>query len=170
MLRGKERQVTNPKENVTMSTRSHICMRKKDGSYEVVYCHWDGYPSYNGAMLVKNYKSKKKVQQLIDLGFLSILDKEVNPPKGKEHSFSKPCKNVCVFYGRDRADEKTGKQVFSTLDEFKAFLDDSWCEYIYIFDESARKWECYTIGWEPIEIGFDKDGEFYEKRRVAMES
>lgn len=152
-----------------MSTRSHICMRKKDGSFEVVYCHWDGYPSHNGALLLKNFKSKKKVQQLLDLGSLSILAEKVNPPKGKEHSFNKPHKNVCVFYGRDREEQDVGKGVFKTLDEFKKFLVDSWCEYIYIFDEEMRKWECYTIDWNPIEIGIDiRNGEFYEKSMTTQ--
>lgn len=152
-----------------MSTRSHICMRKKDGSYEVVYCHWDGYPSHNGAILLRNFKSKKKVQQLLDLGNLSILAKRINPPNGKEHSFDYPQQNVCVFYGRDRKDMNVDKQVFKTLGEFKQFLSDSWCQYIYLFDEKTRKWECYTIDWNPIEIGIDiRNGEFYEKSMTTQ--
>ena len=42
-----------------MSTRSYICVKQNDGSYKGVYCHWDGYLTYNGIMI-----SNKKVLQL----------------------------------------------------------------------------------------------------------
>ena len=39
-----------------MSTRSHIGIWNEDGSLDVIYCHWDGYPSYNGAVLFHHYQ------------------------------------------------------------------------------------------------------------------
>lgn len=38
-----------------MSTRSFICVEQDDGSYKGVYCHSDGYLTYNGAMLLDHY-------------------------------------------------------------------------------------------------------------------
>ena len=41
-----------------MSTRSFICVEQDDGSYKGVYCHSDGYLTYNGAMLLDHYNSQ----------------------------------------------------------------------------------------------------------------
>ena len=35
-----------------MSTRSFICVEQDDGSYKGVYCHSDGYLTYNGAIIL----------------------------------------------------------------------------------------------------------------------
>lgn len=43
-------------------------MKQEDGSYKSIYCHWDGYPEYNGLILFENYKDKNKVEKLINLG------------------------------------------------------------------------------------------------------
>ena len=53
-----------------MSTRSHIGIWNEDGSLDVIYCHWDGYPSYNGAVLLHHYqdpeKCKHSTKSLVD--------------------------------------------------------------------------------------------------------
>ena len=54
-----------------MSTRSFICVEQDDGSYKGVYCHSDGYLTYNGAMLLDHYNSREKADALIALGDLS---------------------------------------------------------------------------------------------------
>ena len=54
-----------------MGTRSLIGKQLKDGSILGVYCHWDGYPSYNGRMLRDNFDTADKVNKLIDGGDMS---------------------------------------------------------------------------------------------------
>ena len=51
-----------------MSTRSHIGIWNEDGSLDAIYCHWDGYPSYNGALLLHHYQDPEKIRELIALG------------------------------------------------------------------------------------------------------
>lgn len=51
-----------------MSTRSHIGIRNEDGSPDVIYCHRDGYPSYNGTVLFHHYQAPEKIRELIALG------------------------------------------------------------------------------------------------------
>ena len=51
-----------------MSTRSHSDIWNEDGSLDVIYCHWDGYPSYNGAVLLHHYQDPEKIRELIALG------------------------------------------------------------------------------------------------------
>ena len=39
-----------------MSTRSNISIKRKDGTYDKIYCHSDGYLEYNGRILDTFYK------------------------------------------------------------------------------------------------------------------
>ena len=50
-----------------MSTRSLIGIQREKDKFEVIYCHSDGYPTYNGAMLLDHYSDKEKVERLVSL-------------------------------------------------------------------------------------------------------
>ena len=54
-----------------MSTRSHIGIRNADGRLDVIDCHWDGYPSYNGAVLFHHDQDPEKIRELNALGDIS---------------------------------------------------------------------------------------------------
>ena len=54
-----------------MGTRSLIGKQLSDGSILGVYCHYDGYPAYNGRILRTHYNTIEKVRELIDGGDMS---------------------------------------------------------------------------------------------------
>ena len=56
-----------------MGTRSRIGIQLADESILSVYCHWDGYPEFNGVKLVENFNTREKVKELIDGGDISSL-------------------------------------------------------------------------------------------------
>jgi len=56
-----------------MSTRSRIGLQLSDGSVISIYCHFDGYPEFNGVKLVEHFNSYEKAAELIDLGDISCL-------------------------------------------------------------------------------------------------
>jgi hypothetical protein len=56
-----------------MATRSRIGLELADGSILSIYCHYDGYPEFNGAKLVENFNSYEKASELVDLGDISCL-------------------------------------------------------------------------------------------------
>mgnify|MGYP000465703795 FL=1 len=56
-----------------MSTRSRIGIQLADDSILSVYCHYDGYPEFNGVKLIENFKSYEKAAELIDGGDISCL-------------------------------------------------------------------------------------------------
>ena len=56
-----------------MSTRSRIGLELSDRSVISSYCHWDGYPEFNGVKLVENFNTREKVKELIDGGDISSL-------------------------------------------------------------------------------------------------
>jgi len=56
-----------------MGTRSRIGIQLKDDSILSVYCHWDGYPSFNGRVLHEFYNTPENVADLINGGNISSL-------------------------------------------------------------------------------------------------
>jgi len=118
-----------------MATRSRIAIEKPDGKVESIYCHWDGYPEYNGRILVENYKDPAKVQALIDLGDISSLAPNVEAAPDAEHSFNRPEDEVVVAYGRDRGEKEVGKKSHSSV---PAFFNGDIEEYGYLFTQEGQ--------------------------------
>jgi hypothetical protein len=56
-----------------MGTSSRIGIQLADESILSMYCHWDGYPEFNGVKLVENFNTREKVKELIDGGDISSL-------------------------------------------------------------------------------------------------
>lgn len=124
-----------------MATRSRIGMINEDGSITSVYCHWDGYPSHNGVLLLEDYKEREKIEMLLSLGDLSSLAPKIAPGGDSVHTFDSPTDGVCVFYGRDRKEKGTECKVSANLQEFIQMSD--WCDYLYIFE--AGEWFLITM-------------------------
>ncbi len=113
-----------------MSTNATVTIKNKKG-YETIYTHWDGYLKNNGSILLKHYKTAKKVQALIDLGYVSVLRESILCPEG--HSFDNPAADCTVFYGRDRGeDEVLADEIQETFEECRKE------EFNYLFEDG--KW------------------------------
>lgn len=122
-----------------MATRSNIGILHADGSGEMVYCHWDGYPSHNGAKLLERYQDVSKIRELINLGSLSTLGAEI----GKKHDFDTHGKDMqsekwCLFYGRDRGEDQVSAIKFKNVNEVlgKSVME----EYLYLYSEAEGIW------------------------------
>lgn len=57
-----------------MSTNSTIGIRNDDGTSTRIYCHWDGYPSHVGAMLLEHHNSEESARALVAGGDCSSLE------------------------------------------------------------------------------------------------
>ncbi len=66
-----------------MGTRSLIGLEQPGGSVAFVYCHWDGYLSHNGKILLRSYSDRQKVDELLSNGGISGLCDEI----GEQHPF-----------------------------------------------------------------------------------
>ena len=136
-----------------MSTRSEIGILNNDGTVTSIYCHWDGYPEYNGKILSLYYTSEEKVRELINNGDLSSLAENINPNKDFNHDFEKPQDYVCVYYHRGRSEpwEQVKPRTYSDVSKWTKEIKKGWQEYIYLF--KGGKW-CFTrtnrIKWQEL--------------------
>lgn len=118
-----------------MATRSIITAKRADGTFKAIYVHYDGYPSYVGAMLLNNYSQQDKIEALLDLGDLSALYESTDCPEG--HSYSNQVRGYCVAYGRDRGEEDAEGVSGPTLESVKRDMGQ---DYEYLWD--GEKWFC----------------------------
>ena len=113
-----------------MGTRSRIGIQLADDSILSIYCHYDGYPEFNGVKLVENFNSRDAATELIDGGDMSSLwtnagwNNEILPEVGPLYYSSR---------GHD-----TPPRLDATLGKY---LGDNE-EYAYLF--ANGKWVCYN--------------------------
>ena len=62
-----------------MATRSLIAISNNNGSFEAIYCHWDGYPRGVGKVLFEHYTDYEKIRKLIYTGDVSSFDENGVP-------------------------------------------------------------------------------------------
>ena len=140
-----------------MATRSTIGIRHNDGSVTKIYCHWDGYLEWNGAILQKYYNIAEKVEKLLALGNLSCLGPEIGPDDPKAWDINAESDNrLCRTY-TSRGEKWS--QIPASQQE----------EYNYLFDEDEALWlvECEVVkkpGRVAKELGFDPIYASYETR------
>jgi hypothetical protein len=115
-----------------MATRSLIGMNLDNGITKIIYCHWDGYPSHVGELLVCDYNTPALITELMELGDLSSLD-------------ATPA--TCTAYHRDR-NEPWGAVEPRDINtsELDAVAKDYGVDYVYIYN-NEYEWECYQMKW-----------------------
>ena len=122
-----------------MSTISRIAMKQDDNTYKSIYCHSDGYLEHNGVILYTYYKDKSKVEDLIKLGDISKLGKEVSPDSSKPHNFKERQDDVTVAYHRDRG-EKFHSKDFLTREELIKYSIKSSENVLYVYEDGVWKY------------------------------
>ncbi len=112
-----------------MSTRSRIGIQLADDSILSVYCHYDGYPEFNGVKLVENFNTRTTATELIDGGDISALwtntgwNNEVLPTTGALYYSSR---------GEDcppRIDANLGKYLANGEEYAYLFVNGEWVCY-----------------------------------------
>ena len=125
-----------------MGTRSRIGIKLKDDSILSVYCHWDGYPSYNGRILRDNYNTVDKVRELIDGGNISAL--HTNAGWNNE---TLPKTGPLYYTSRGESIDSNEPELSKNQSEYLETADDCGEEYAYLFTSAG--WTCYnTRSWD----------------------
>ncbi|MCD7969081.1 MAG: hypothetical protein LUF87_01850 [Alistipes sp.] len=60
-----------------MATRSMIGIMNHRQEIKAIYCHYDGYPENNGAILLQHYQDINKINTLLSLGDIKCLPKNI---------------------------------------------------------------------------------------------
>ena len=115
-----------------MATISTISVVHQDKTISQIYCHWDGYLSHNGFKLISHYNSQEKVEELIALGDLNYLGKDINPNPDIPHDFENSQDEVCIFYERDRKEHGAGANKFTDMKEFMSKRRTGCYDYIFM--------------------------------------
>jgi hypothetical protein len=102
-----------------MGTRSTIALEFADGTVKQVYCHWDGYLSNNGQILLKHYQDPFKTRELLDEGDMSSLETTVEG---------------CTFY-KERG-EDCPQRMYKDYAEFRKEAQGE--EYNYILRRDGK--------------------------------
>lgn len=125
-----------------MATRCFIACILPGGRYERIYCHWDGYPEWAGAMLSKWYTNDAAIDRLMRLGDLSTLGetpfawrsdaRRLWVPDMLSDEYQTLRYRFCVAYG-------TPATVVGSLDELLSTLGEADTEYLYVWN--GEEWE-----------------------------
>lgn len=107
-----------------MATRSAIAIRNQDETFDVIYCHWDGYPSHQRPILDGKYNTAKAVRKLLAKGDLSCLE--------TEHDWDRNPKEPGPLYYIERGDTSCDPRNMN-LGEMRRFAYNSGCEYLYTY-------------------------------------
>ena len=122
-----------------MGTRSTISYQLPDDSILSIYCHYDGYPEFNGKVLNEFFTTKKAVRDLIDSGDLSSLYTNKGWG-GEDWAYYQPL----TYTSRGENIKDVQPQYSKDLKEHLQHTDDVCGEYTYIFKNG--KWTCYKVG------------------------
>ena len=117
-----------------MSTRSAIGVAHGD-RIKAVYCHYDGYPEFNGRILDTYYRDSVKVNKLISMGDISALGAEIGEPvefRAELGETREGLNSQCIFYNRDRGEETSWLSVQDRAHFVREYKN--WgAEWFYLF-------------------------------------
>lgn len=128
-----------------------IAIENEDRTVQAVYSHWSGDLCRNGNILREHYYEVEKIRALLALGDISILRENI----GEKHPFDdyesgrisgsgkiseSEEKGWTKFYGRDRDEPNTQAKKYKNLKAFLKDLDETWCEYVYLYKADTNKW------------------------------
>lgn len=106
-----------------MSTRSRIGILNEDGSVDSIYCHHDGYLSYNGNLLLHYYNTEDKIRELLRLCDISGLEKTIE--KTKAEAYNENGENTKVRHSANEAEfYKIGEEYNYLFKNGKWTVDD----------------------------------------------
>lgn len=140
---------------LTESTRCRIGVVGNDGKIYSIYSHGDGYPESPGvgSILKRHYKDPKKIKQLINLGDVSSLRKDI----GEKHNFNKDFEIAekngwTTAYGRDRGEKNVKAKKSTGESRFFTLTNRTGGEFAYLYKPKERKW--YYADIKKKETGF----------------
>lgn len=121
-----------------MATRSLIGIKLNDNIVKTIYCHWDGYPEHNGAILMNHYNTPAAITALMELGDLSALAETPDQ---------------CTAYHRDRKEpwHMVEPREMNASTVVKDAERDYGVDYVYIYNNECE-WDCFKYDGTQVNI------------------
>jgi len=122
-------------------------MKQEDGTILSIYSHSDGYPSYQGDILLKHWQDPEKIKSMLAEGDMSMLGEELgekhpfqpdyNDPNGVD-TWEATYGTMCRFYARDRGDG--GTKALESVNEraLISLANNGYEEFVYLWKDG--KW------------------------------
>ena len=129
-----------------MGTASMIAYENADGTVKATYCHYDGYISYNGKLLVRNYSESYDAEAVASAGYLSGLTEN-------------------LYEDLEKAVHKNqSPEQYSDRHSYLANAGDYFgAEYLYLYDPQTNEWLVADLYgdefpcFKPVEYSLDKE-------------
>ena len=107
-----------------MATRSTIAFQDNTGRVHQVYCHWDGYLSNNGNILLGNYTDINLIGEMVAGGDMSSLGHVPDD---------------CEYY-KDKGEDDYVPRVFTSYDDY--IEHGQYEEYNYLYKDEQWYVHC----------------------------
>lgn len=119
-----------------MITTSTIGIEMGNGTVKYIDCHYDGYISHSGRLLIEHYSTEEQVEKLIALGDIFVLKEKLEPDPSTEHSFDNWQEDVCLAYHRDRGENLRQLNIASCYYNIQSMRHAHWADYVYLWKDS----------------------------------
>ena len=87
-----------------MATRA-IIAKLDDNGVQAIYSHSDNYLEHTGKILDQHYQDEDKVDELLSLGDVSIVDENIGVKIDFNDYKLRAANKQCLFYDRDRGEK-----------------------------------------------------------------
>ena len=139
-----------------MSTCSYIGIEEPNGEVVFIYCHSDGYLSWNGKVLSEHWKDLESIRAMIGHGDMSTLGETLED---------------CSFYCRDWQREcninRAENREALIGEKDKCGLHPNVEGYVYLFNLESREWLVWQEHENPSFIPLALAIELEEKQEAA---
>jgi len=129
-----------------MATRATIGMVTDEGYIRYIYSHWDGYLDGVGATLLENYNTTAQVEELLEMGDVSILEDSIENSKFYHRDWGELLNTVCALETDSLSDLGQEFNYVWTGDEWIVGFDGLWYRLAYIIQAEIANPERLVFG------------------------
>ena len=116
-----------------MATRAVIAKLDNKG-VKAIYSHSDNYLEHTGKILDQHYANEDKVDELLSLGDVSIVDENIGVKIDFNDYKLRAANKQCLFYDRDRGEKyKQAEQFYDENVLLKYAFEECDVDLVYMF-------------------------------------
>ena len=127
-----------------MATRA-IIAKLDDNGVQAIYSHSDNYLEHTGKILDQHYQDEDKVDELLSLGDVSIVDENIGVKIDFNDYKLRAENKQCLFYARDRGEGKRKDPAILEDDIALVEFADESCDAQFIYMYAFGAWYVYDF-------------------------